>query len=145
MQVVNGKERAVVDMLRSFGLSTYEAKMYFALLTVGEAKVGVVTRKASVPQSKAYDVLENLTEKGFVELNVSERPKTYRARVLEEMTDITIRARQREILELEEYQRKLYEILQSIAPLHKKHDGLRLFTPSYQRNRIKGGDGDEHG
>lgn len=54
MQVVNGKEKEIVGMLRDFGLSGYEAKMYFTLLTIGEAKVLKITRKASVPQSKAF-------------------------------------------------------------------------------------------
>jgi len=107
MRVVNGKEEEIVGMLNDFGLCGYEARMYFTLLTIGESKVLDITRKASVPQSKAYDVLESLTAKGFVELSRTERPKMYRARVLEEITDITIRARQKEIQELEQHQRKL--------------------------------------
>jgi len=133
MRVVNGKEYEIVDKLNDFGLSGYEARMYFTLLTIGEAKVLEITRKASVAQSKAYDVLECLIAKGFVELNRTERPKTYRARVLEEITDITIRARQKEIRELEQHQRKLNQILQVITPLHSKYSGLRLFTLSYKR------------
>jgi sugar-specific transcriptional regulator TrmB len=133
MQVVNGKEGEIVEMLRDFGLSMYEAKMYFTLLTVGEAKVMTITRKASIPQSKAYDVLDSLREKGFVELSEAERPKRYRARVLEEVADFTIRQRQKELQELERHQEKLNEILRNIAPLHQRYNGLRLFTPSYQR------------
>lgn len=140
MQVVNGKEEEIVGMLNDFGLSGYEAKMYFTLLTIGEAKVLEIMRKASVPQSKAYDVQESLIAKGFVELSRKERLKMYRARVLEEITDITIRARQKEIRELKQRQRRLNQILQVITLLHNKYSGLRLFTPSYQRQRIKGGD-----
>jgi sugar-specific transcriptional regulator TrmB len=132
MHVVNGKEREIVDMLGDFGLSGYEAKMYFTLLTIGEAKVIKITRKASVPQSKAYDVLDRLQEKGFVELSGT-APKRYRARVLEEMTDITKRRMLKETYELEEKQQRLYSILQSIAPIHEKHSELRLFSPSYRR------------
>jgi len=132
MQIVNGKETEIVSALKDFGLSKYEARMYFTLLTIGEAKVMEITRKASVPQSRAYDVLENLTQKGFVEMR-GEQPKTYRAKVLEEITGIAIRAKQKEIQLLEENQTKLYEILQGIAPLHQRHNGLRLFSPSYRR------------
>jgi len=56
MQVVNGKEKEIIDKLKDFGSSMYEARMYFTLLTLGEAKVMEITRKAAVPQSKAYDV-----------------------------------------------------------------------------------------
>lgn len=132
MQVVNGKEEEIVGMLKGFGLCGYEARTYFTLLTVGEAKVLEITRKASIPQSKAYDVLESLEAKGFVEL-IKDNPKQYRARVLEETTDITVKVRQKEIQELEENQKRLYEILQGIAPVHRKHSGLRLFTPSYRK------------
>jgi len=140
MRIVNSNEEEIVDVLNDFGLCGYEARMYFTLLTIGEAKVLDITRKGSVPQSKAYDVLESLIAKGFVELSRTERPKMYRARVLEEITDITIRGRQKEIQELRKNYRKLNQILQGIAPVHRKYKGLRLFTPSYQRHKIKGGD-----
>lgn len=39
MQVVNWNEKEVVSLLREYGLSGYEARMYFTLLTIGEAKV----------------------------------------------------------------------------------------------------------
>jgi len=133
MQVVNGKEKEVVGMLRDFGLCGYEARMYFTLLAIGEAKVLEITKKASVPKSKAYEILESLRSKGVVELCETERPKTYRARVLEEATDITIKARQKKVRELEKHHKKLDRILEAIAPMHQKYQELRLFTPSYKR------------
>jgi sugar-specific transcriptional regulator TrmB len=141
MHVVNGKEREIVDMLNDFGLSMYEAKMYFTLLAIGEAKVCVASRKASVPQSKAYDVLENLTEKGFVEMSSDERPKKYKAKLLDEMIEAALRTRQKEIVELQHHHRKLCQLLEGIIPVHQKFGMLRLFSPSYQRNHIKRGDG----
>jgi sugar-specific transcriptional regulator TrmB len=86
MHVVNGKERKIIRMLRDFGLSNYEARLYFTLLTIGEAKVCEMTKKASVPQSKAYEVLDNLQSKGFVEQCDVVRPKKYRAYALETVT-----------------------------------------------------------
>jgi hypothetical protein len=68
MKVIwNGK--AVVEMLRDFGLCGYEARVYFVLLTLGESKATELTKKAYVPQSKGYDVLDRLIAKGFVELS----------------------------------------------------------------------------
>lgn len=40
MNIVNGKEREVVEMLCSYGLNGYEAKAYFSLLVTGESKAG---------------------------------------------------------------------------------------------------------
>ena len=93
MQVLNGNEREVLNMLKEFGLCQNEAKMYFTLLTIGESKVRIAMRKASVPEGKAYDVLRRLREKGFVQLNRTEGPKMYRAKVLDETANITIKAK----------------------------------------------------
>jgi len=117
MLVVNGKEKEIIGMLRGFGLCNYEARMYFTLLAMGEAKIIEITRKASVPQSKAYDVLDNLAAKGFVALIKAERPKLYQARSLENVKKIRIREKQKEIRELEKGQVRLNKILQSIIPL----------------------------
>lgn len=133
MQVVNGKEGKIIGMLRDFGLANYEARLYFTLLTIGEAKVCEATKKASVPQSKAYEVLDSLQMKGFVEQCNGERPKVYRANTLERVTKSAIRHRQRQIRELEKHQQKLYDILQAVVPIHEQYSGLRLFSPSYQR------------
>lgn len=139
MMVVNGKEKDVENRLNDFGLSKYEARMYFTLLTIGEAKVMDITRRASVPQSKSYYVLDNLIAKGFVEQTRAERPKLYRAKVLDDTVDLIARRKEKEIHRLYKEKEKLKSILRAISPLHKKYSSLRLFTPSYQRHRIKGG------
>jgi len=133
MQVLNGNESEIIGALKRFGLCQYEARMYFTLLTIGEAKVMRITRKASVPQSKAYDVLESLMAKGFVEQTQAERPKQYRAKVLEEVMDKVITDKQRQIDEIRVKKTKLQRILQEVVPLHQAYKGWRLFSPSYRR------------
>jgi sugar-specific transcriptional regulator TrmB len=68
----NGK---VAEMLRDFGLSEYEARIYFVSLTIGEARVGVLTRRACVPQSKGYEVLDRLIAKGFADQSKLKKAK----------------------------------------------------------------------
>src|SRR4030067_3404247 len=75
--------KAVVEMLRDFGLGEYEARMYFVLLTLGESKVTALTKRAYVPQSKGYEVLDRLIAKGFAEQIGEEKPRKYRAEALE--------------------------------------------------------------
>jgi hypothetical protein len=53
MRVI-GSGKAVVEMLRDFGLSGYESRVYFTLLTLGETKASTIMKKAYVPQWKAY-------------------------------------------------------------------------------------------
>lgn len=133
MQVVNGNEEEVLAMLKEFGLCEYEARIYFTLLTIGEAKALTITRKASVPQSKAYSILESLKAKRFIDLSKAERPKEYRPKALETVLKIAIKEKQKEVRTLERSYHKLQRIIQTIAPIHSEYNSLRLFSPSYKR------------
>jgi len=132
MSIVNGKEREVVEMLRGYGLNCYEAKAYFALLAAGESKAGDVARKAGVPQSKVYDVLENLRGKGFVEQNSEARPKEYKALPLKDTTEKVVALRTREIAGLQKSMDRLNRVLEAVAPIHRQHETFRLFAPRYR-------------
>ena len=132
MRVIwNGK--AVVGMLRDFGLSQYEARMYFALLTTGEAKVTALSKRAYLPQSKAYGVLDSLTEKGFAELSSSERPKMYRAKALDVVMQNTIRREERFVKRLYGNCASLQSILRAIGPLYERYGAFGLFSQNYER------------
>ena len=132
MNVVNGKEREVVEMLRGYGLNGYEAKAYFTLLAVGESKAGDVARKAGVPQSKVYDILENLRGKGFVEQNSEARPMEYKALPLKDTTERVVALRTREIAGLQKSMERLNRVLEAVAPVHRQHETYRLFAPRYR-------------
>ena len=60
-----------LDKLKNIGLNLYERKLYSSLLARGTATVGELSELASVPRSRAYDVLESLESKGFVIINHS--------------------------------------------------------------------------
>jgi sugar-specific transcriptional regulator TrmB len=132
MKVVwNGK--AVVEMLRDFGLSEYEARMYFVLLTLGEAKVTALTRKAYVPQSKGYEVLDRLIDKGFAEQISTESPKKYRAKTLNSVMSRTISKSERFMKKLNNNFESLQNILNAISPIYREYGTFRLFSPILQR------------
>jgi len=132
MNIVNGKEREVVEILRGYGLCNYEAKAYFALLAVGESKAGDVARKAGVPQSKVYDVLDTLREKGFVEQNEDARPKEYKAFSLKDTTERVVALRTKDIAGLQKSMDRLNRVLDAVAPIHRQHETYRLFAPRYR-------------
>ena len=132
MNIVNGKEREVVEILRGYGLNGYEAKAYFALLAAGESKAGDVARKAGVPQSKVYDILENLRGKGFVEQNEDARPKEYKALPLKDTTERVVALRTKEIAGLQKSMDRLKRVLEAVAPVHRQHETYRLFAPRYR-------------
>lgn len=55
-----------LNKLKVFGLNSYEAKLWVALLSKGIATAGELSDIANVPRSRTYDVLESLEKKGFI-------------------------------------------------------------------------------
>jgi len=56
----------VMDTLKGIGLNLYERKLWVALLARGTSTAGELSSIAGVPRSRAYDILQSLSEKGFV-------------------------------------------------------------------------------
>jgi sugar-specific transcriptional regulator TrmB len=132
--ILNGK--AVVEMLRDFGLSEYEARMYFVLLTLGESRVGALTKRACVPQSKGYEVMDRLIEKGFAEQTNGEKPKTYRAKTLQKVASKVIAREQRFIKRLNSNFTSLQRVVEAISPVYEKYGAFRLFSPIFSRRQM---------
>jgi len=59
-------QKDFLNKLKDFGLNSYEAKLWTALLSRGVATAGELSDIANVPRSRSYDVLESLERKGFV-------------------------------------------------------------------------------
>ncbi len=55
-----------LNKLKDFGLNTYEAKIWCALLSKGVSTAGELSDIAAVPRSRSYDVLDSLERKGFI-------------------------------------------------------------------------------
>ncbi|MEM3596649.1 MAG: helix-turn-helix domain-containing protein [Candidatus Bathyarchaeia archaeon] len=63
-------------ILREMGLNTYEVDTYLALLESGQMTAMEISRKAKVPYSKIYEVLNSLRNKGWIK-SVETRPTKY--------------------------------------------------------------------
>jgi len=59
-------QQEIIGKLRDFGLNSYEAKLWVALLSRGISTAGELSDIANVPRSRSYDVLESLEKKGFI-------------------------------------------------------------------------------
>jgi sugar-specific transcriptional regulator TrmB len=64
------------DTLREMGLNAYEIDAYIVLLEGGQMTAMEISREASVPYSKIYEVLNSLKQKGWVKSSES-RPFKY--------------------------------------------------------------------
>src|SRR5256712_1897551 len=65
--------------LKEFGLTEYEAKVYVSLVESGTQAASELSRTASIPYSKIYEILGNLERKGWVETEQG-RPSKYYAK-----------------------------------------------------------------
>jgi len=66
----------MLGKLKEFGLNSYEAKTWAALLLKGTATAGSLSEIAGVPRSRCYDVLESLEKRGFIIAKIG-RPIKY--------------------------------------------------------------------
>src|SRR5213594_5249356 len=63
--------------LRDLGFSGYAAEAFCALVRISDATAGDLVVKTGIPDSKIYYALDELAEKGLVEVQEG-KPKTYR-------------------------------------------------------------------
>ena len=68
----------VVEELKAFGLSGYEAQAYATLLFLGPTDATTLSQKTGIPFGRVYDVLNALVEKNVLHVH-DVRPKQYRA------------------------------------------------------------------
>jgi len=59
--------KKLVEALKTFGLSEYEAKVLLALIAKGELTAKEISEYSGVPRTSVYDVMKSLIDKGLVE------------------------------------------------------------------------------
>lgn len=64
---------------QQIGISKNEADVYQALLQIGEAKVGEISKQSKVHRRNVYDVLNRLLEKGLAFIVLSDNENHYQA------------------------------------------------------------------
>lgn len=71
-------QKEFIEKLKIFGLNSYEAKIWVALLSRGVSSAGELSDISNVPRSRSYDVLESLEKKGFIVMKIG-KPIKYLA------------------------------------------------------------------
>jgi len=69
--------KKMIEALKSFGLSEYEAKVLLALIAKGELTAKEVAEYSGVPRTSVYDVIKSLMNKGLVE--AYDKPMKFKA------------------------------------------------------------------
>jgi sugar-specific transcriptional regulator TrmB len=65
-----------VSQLESLGLSTYAARTFVALVSLGEGTAREVSEVAAVPRTRVYDATDELRDRGLVDVKQS-NPRRY--------------------------------------------------------------------
>jgi sugar-specific transcriptional regulator TrmB len=73
------RRREVAQELQDLGLTSYEARCYVSLATLGPSDPARVAMDADIPKPSAYTALAGLASKGWADRVVS-KPVTYRAK-----------------------------------------------------------------
>jgi sugar-specific transcriptional regulator TrmB len=96
---MNGNERRngmsllpedIFTVFARLGFSNYEAKVYATLSCCGRLKMGLLAKYSTVPQSKIYEVIENLERKGVVIVS-RKWPSTAEALPLKEIVSLRVK------------------------------------------------------
>jgi len=137
-------QKDFLNKLKDFGINSYEAKIWTALLSRGVSTAGELSDIANVPRSRSYDVLESLEKKGFVIMKIG-KPIKYIAvppsEVLERVKKNIKDEADRTAATMDEL--KDSEILNDLTTLHK--NGVEMVDPMEMSGAVKGRDNlDDH-
>jgi len=122
-------EKKFLNKLKQFGLNSYEAKIWTALLSRGVSTAGELSDISNVPRSRSYDVLESLEKKGFIIMKIG-KPIKYiavqPAEVLERVKKMTLNDAENQMAALDEI--KETDMFEQLTSLH--NNGLDLIDPA---------------
>ncbi len=130
-------QKDFLKKIKDFGLNSYEAKIWTALLSRGVSTAGELSDIANVPRSRSYDVLESLEKKGFIIMKIG-KPIKYIAVNPEEVVD---RVKKNVIKEANMQAEVLdtlrgSDVLSELKALHK--NGVEMVDPAEITGALKG-------
>jgi sugar-specific transcriptional regulator TrmB len=98
----------LVAGLQGFGLTEYESRVYYALLSNGACTVNQIQYASGVPRTKVYQVSQQLTRKGLLREVEGGKPSKFEAQPPEVLQSILV-----------ERERKVRSLRKSMAALRK--------------------------
>lgn len=130
-------QKDFLNKIKAFGLNSYEAKLWTALLSRGSSTAGELSDISNVPRSRSYDVLESLEKKGFIIMKIG-KPIKYIAVPPEEVVE---RVKKRVQQEADIHSKMLdgvkkSDVLSELNLLHKQ--GIDLIEPTDITGSIRG-------
>lgn len=109
----------LINDLEKLGLNDKEAKVYLALLELGEANIQEIAKKSSIKRTTVYDIVESLKNKGLLSLIQKNKKIIYLAEDPRKLEGI--------LEEKKETLKKALPELLSITNLLDKKPGTRFY------------------
>jgi len=69
----------LTERLQELGLTEYQSRAYVAAVELGDARPSKIVEESGVPQARIYDVIDDLSEMGLVEVHEKSGGKTVAA------------------------------------------------------------------
>jgi HTH-type transcriptional regulator, sugar sensing transcriptional regulator len=131
----------MIEVLKEFGLTDAEAKVYLALLELGSTKAGPLIKKAGMHRATVYDCLKRLMEKGLVSYTLKVKMKFFEAAEPDVLMNLLMEKEEhfKEILPQLKSLRKMVEIKQEVNVYQGKR-GVRTVLENILNEMKSGGE-----
>lgn len=127
----------LIPMLKNFGLSDNEAKVFIALASFGDSRASEIAKNTNVPRSKIYEIIKNLHKKGFAEI-LPEKIVKFRAVSFEKVSQLLMEDREKEIKSLAADGKKISEYIAGMTNNNTiKEDGIGQFVVYKTKKMIR--------
>jgi len=127
------QEQEIFILLKDFGLSGDEAQIYLGLLSMGGAKASEVSHFTKIERVKAYKMLENLKNLGFITSTLSS-PAIFSANDIEKTVNAVIKQKIDESEKLQAYKPSLLQLLERFTVKQNESTLPRLTVISGRAN-----------
>ncbi len=128
------QEQEIFILLKDFGLSDDEAQIYLGLLRMGGGKASEVSHFTKIDRVKAYKMLENLKNLGFITSTLSS-PAIFSANDIEKTLDDVIQRKLSETEKLQSHKSHLLQLLENFK-VKEAETGLPRLTVISGRTNI---------
>lgn len=90
-----------IERFKQLGLTDYQSRVLYALLKKKSCKISDIASSSGVPNTRIYDVVNQLIEKKFV-MKISDKPKAYRVRNVDQVLDTLLEEKNNEISKIKQ-------------------------------------------
>ena len=114
-----------IKKLEQLGLTSGEARVYLALLKLKNSTVGPIVKDSGVSNSKIYEVLDRLIEKGLVSFTIKEKTRYFQVLPPKRLNDY-LENKEKEIQESKNTLKSLIPQLEGFSE-ENKEENVQIF------------------